>query len=75
MNNNNNMVEVDARGLMPPHPLAKILEAVAVLPPGAELRARTDWRPIHLLAQLEQRGFTAVTEEQPDASFITRIRR
>jgi uncharacterized protein (DUF2249 family) len=36
----NNVVELDARGLEPPEPLVKILEAVAELRPGAELHAR-----------------------------------
>lgn len=68
-------LEVDARGLEPPQPMIKILENLAALPPGAILRARTDRRPIHLYAQLEERGFGATTEEQPDGSFVTRIRR
>jgi hypothetical protein len=29
---------------------------------------------MHLYAQLEERGFTAETEEQNDGSFITKIR-
>jgi uncharacterized protein (DUF2249 family) len=69
------IVEVDARGLEPPLPLVKILEALALLPAGAELRGRTDRRPIHLYAQLEERGFTAQSEEQSDGSFLTHIRR
>ncbi len=69
------VVEVDARGLEPPQPLVKILETLVALPAGAELRARTDRRPIHLHAQLEERGFAAATEEQPDGSFLTHIRR
>jgi len=69
------VVEVDARGLEPPQPLVKILETVAGLPQGAELRARTDRRPLHLYAQLEQRGFLAETQEQPDGSFVTHVRR
>jgi uncharacterized protein (DUF2249 family) len=68
-------VDVDARGLEPPQPLVKILEALAVLPGGAECLARTDRRPMHLYAQLAERGFTGRTEEQEDGSFITRIRR
>jgi uncharacterized protein (DUF2249 family) len=68
-------VDLDARGLEPPQPMVKILEALAALPDGAELRALTDRRPIHLYAQLEQRGFTAQTEEQSDGSFLTHIRR
>ncbi len=69
------VVVVDARGLEPPQPLVKILETLVALPAGAELRARTDRRPMHLYAQLEERGFTAATEEQPDGSFLTHIRR
>ena len=69
------IVEVDARGLEPPQPLVKILESLAALPAGAELRAWTDRRPMHLYAQLEERGFAAITEEQPDGTFYTHIRR
>src|ERR1035438_1180382 len=67
------IVEVDARGLEPPQPLVKILESLATLPAGAELRACTDRRPIHLYAQLDERGFVATTEEQSNGSFITHI--
>ncbi len=66
-------VEVDARGLEPPLPMVKILETLATLPAQAVLRARTDRRPIHLYAQLEERGFSAQTEEQSDGSFLTVI--
>lgn len=68
-------LDLDARGLEPPQPMVKILEAVATLPAGARLRARTDRRPMHLYAQLEARGFTGESEEQNDGSFITYIRR
>jgi uncharacterized protein (DUF2249 family) len=68
-------VDVDARGLEPPQPLVKILEALSALPDGADCLARTDRRPMHLYAQLAERGFTGRTEEQEDGSFITRIHR
>jgi len=70
-----NVIEVDARGLEPPQPMVKILEASADLPKGTELLARTDRRPMHLYPQLEQRGFSASSEEQTDGTFVTRIRR
>lgn len=69
------VVELDARGLEPPQPLIAILEALASLPEEGELRARTDRRPIHLYAQLEERGFIGQTEETENGSFITHIRR
>ena len=66
-------VEVDARGLEPPQPLVAILEALASLPKGGELCARTDRRPLHLYPHLEERGFAATTAQDPDGSFITYI--
>jgi uncharacterized protein (DUF2249 family) len=74
-NHKTEILEVDARGLEPPQPMVKILEALATLPDGAELRARTDRRPMHLYAQLEERGFTGETEQQTDGSYLTKIRR
>ena len=41
-------VALDARGLEPPQPMVKILEALAALPATTELCACTDRRPIHL---------------------------
>jgi uncharacterized protein (DUF2249 family) len=67
------ILDVDARGLEPPQPMVKILEAVAALPVGAELRAHTERRPMHLYAQLEERGFVGESGEQNDGSFITKI--
>jgi len=67
------VVEVDARGLEPPQPLAKILQAVATLPADTRLRAYTDRRPMHLYPKLAERGFVGESEEQPDGSFITHI--
>lgn len=73
--NEASVVEVDARGLEPPGPMVKILEAIETLPEGAEMRARTDRRPVHLLPALAERGFDCESEEQSDHSFITRIHR
>jgi len=67
-------VQVDARGLEPPQPMVKVLEALATLPEQAEMHARTDLRPIHLYPMLEARGFAGESEEQPDGSYVTYIR-
>jgi TusA-related sulfurtransferase len=74
MNANKATLTVDARGLEPPQPLVVILEAVARLPAGGELRAHTDRRPMHLYDQLKSRGFTGEAQEQHDGSFVTTIR-
>lgn len=70
----NGSLAVDARGLEPPQPMVRILEALSTLPPDSVLHARTDRRPLHLYAQLEARGFKGETEEQADGGFITHIR-
>ncbi len=69
------IMDVDARGLEPPQPMMKILETLQAMPVNAELHARTDRRPVHLYPMLEARGFKGESEEQPDGSFITYIRR
>jgi len=69
------IVDVDARGLEPPQPMVKILEALTALPEGAALDARTDRRPIHLYPMLQARGFAGDSKEQGDGSFITHIRK
>jgi uncharacterized protein (DUF2249 family) len=69
------ILELDARGLEPPEPMVKILEAAAALAPGAELRARTERRPVHLFPRLEERGFAARTETLADGSCMTYVRR
>jgi TusA-related sulfurtransferase len=69
------VIDLDARNLEPPHPLIKTLEVLATLPEGAALRLRTRWRPAHLYAELEKRGFVGQSEEQTDGSYFTYIRR
>ncbi|HEY7676391.1 MAG TPA: DUF2249 domain-containing protein [Candidatus Methylomirabilis sp.] len=66
-------VVVDARGLEPPQPMQRILEALAALPEGAALRARTDRRPMLLYPKLEERGYRYETREAGDDGYETRI--
>lgn len=68
------VIEVDARGCEPPEPMRRVLQAVEALEPGGTLVAWTDRRPMFLYAQLEQRGYTAESEEAADGSIVTRIR-
>jgi len=68
------MIELDVRGLEPPQPLVKILEALSQIPLHGIMHAHTDRRPMHLYAQLAERGFAGESEEQKDGSFITHIR-
>ncbi len=66
-------VLVDARGLEPPQPMQRILEALANLPESATLRARTDRRPMLLYPKLEERGCRYETQEAEDDGYETRI--
>ena len=68
------IIALDVRGLEPPQPLMKILEAVVTMPPGTTLCAHTRWRPALLYAELETRGFIGESQEQSDGSYITNIR-
>jgi len=74
MKGERSILRLDLRGLEPPEPLVRILEALSRLPASSDLEARTDRRPLHLYAQLERRGYTAESTEEPDGSHLTRIR-
>jgi len=63
--------EIDARGLEPPEPLIRILDALESLPLGVRLRAITDREPCHLFGEAEQRGFRHDTAEQPNGNWVT----
>jgi TusA-related sulfurtransferase len=65
---------LDLRGLPPPEPLVRTLEAAAALGAGAELVVLTERCPVHLLPLLLERGLEVETRELPDAH-ETRVRR
>jgi uncharacterized protein (DUF2249 family) len=67
--------EIDVRGLEPPEPLVRVLDALESLPAGATLRAHTDREPCHLFGEAGQRGFRHDCNEQPDGSWITILAR
>ena len=69
------ILQVDARGLEPPEPLIRILNALETLPTGTRLRAITDRKPCHLYGEAEQRGFRHNSAEQSDGSWITLLER
>ena len=60
---------LDVRGLEPPQPMVRVLEAVDRLGPGAELEVRHDRRPLLLYPQLDERGFVHETDE-PEAGLV-----
>lgn len=68
-------LEIDARGLEPPMPMVRILEALETLPGEGAVVAHTDRRPVFLLDELPRRGFRGESEQTPDGTYITHIRR
>jgi uncharacterized protein (DUF2249 family) len=56
-------VHVDVRGLEPPLPMVRVLEAVEALAPGQRLEVWHDRRPVFLYPQLEARGCRHATDE------------
>ena len=66
-------IVVDARGLEPPQPMAKILENLPRIAAGGQILALTDRRPMLLYPKLEERGFAFSTEETTHGWFETRI--
>lgn len=69
------LIELDARGLKPSTLLAKILQELPCISEEIEIQARTDQRPLHLYAHLDERGYIGRTEAQKDGSFATYIHR
>jgi hypothetical protein len=68
-------IEIDARGLEPPMPMVRILEAIETLPGEMAIIAHTDRRPAFLLEELPNRGFAGDTKQEPDGSYVTYIQR
>jgi uncharacterized protein (DUF2249 family) len=64
---------LDVRGLEPPEPMLRILNAAEQLQAGRRLIACTERRPIHLFTELERRGFACRCEDQADGSVMTTL--
>lgn len=67
--------ELDNRGLEPPMPMVRTLEAYGELRPGEAMRIRNDRVPVYLLPQLEARGASYEVHEQEDGSAYVTIRK
>lgn len=63
------LMRLDVRGLEPPLPMVRILEALDSLPPGQPLVVTHERRPMLLYPQLEERGFGHLTDELGPGEF------
>jgi uncharacterized protein (DUF2249 family) len=68
------LIHLDLRHLPPPEPMARALEAVESLPPGAELELLTPMMPVPLLELLALRGFSPRAEALADGTARVRVR-
>lgn len=68
-------VFLDNRGLEPPLPMVRTLEAYERLAPGQRLQIHNDRVPVYLLPQLEARGATFEVDERPGGDALVTIRR
>jgi len=66
-------IRLDCRGLEPPEPLVRTLEALHQIASAGKIVMRSDRKPLHLFEELETRGFLFDCTEQDDHSFITNI--
>lgn len=60
---------LDNRGLEPPQPMMRTLEALEKLPETETLIIINDRRPMFLYEQLEDLGLKHQTEQQQDGSY------
>jgi uncharacterized protein (DUF2249 family) len=60
---------VDARGLEPPEPMVRVLEGLDLLPVGKRMLLVIHREPHALLRVLDQNGYDAQCESDPDGSF------
>jgi uncharacterized protein (DUF2249 family) len=56
-------IRLDVRGLEPPLPMVRVLEAIEALAPGQRLEVLHHRRPLFLYPQLEERGCRHATDE------------
>jgi uncharacterized protein (DUF2249 family) len=66
---------LDVRGLEPPLPMVRVLEALDGLAPGQALEVIHERRPVFLYPQLDERGFAHETDEPAPGVVRIRIRR
>jgi TusA-related sulfurtransferase len=65
---------IDARGLEPPEPMERVMQALALLRSGQGIRFLLHREPFPLYPLLAERGFRHETHMQADGSYVILIR-
>lgn len=66
-------MQLDNRGLEPPQPMMRTLEALKTLPEHEKLIILNDRRPMFLYEQLDEMGYKYITIPLEDGSFKIEI--
>ena len=66
-------IVVDARGLEPPEPMERVMQALALLRPGQSIRLLLHREPFPLYALLPDRGYRHDTRLEADGSYAILI--
>ena len=64
---------LDNRGLEPPEPMVRILEALKTMPDDAELTADMDREPLLLYPRLVEQGYAYDLTQNADGTYLLRI--
>lgn len=65
---------VDARGLEPPEPLERVMQALALMRSGQSIRLLLHREPFPLYPLLAERGYRYDTRRESDGSYTILIR-
>lgn len=69
-----NEILIDARGLEPPEPMEKVMQALSLLRPGQSIRLLLHREPFPLYPLLAESGYRHDTRMEPDGSYVILIR-
>ena len=64
---------VDARGLEPPEPMERVMQALALMRPGQSIRLLLHREPFPLYPLLAERGYRHATRMESDGSHVILI--
>lgn len=66
-------LELDNRGLEPPQPMVRTLDALKKAAPGDKVKIHNDRVPAFLLEEIKEMGYPCEIDNQPDGSAIVTI--
>ena len=69
----NREITLDVRGMEPPEPLEKVLEAIGDFVPGDKLRLVIDCRPLPLYRILERNAFAYREAPGTESNYVISI--